>query len=197
VADNPVWRLPPDPLYLHDDALIGIAPERRLNNGAPSYHAPALVSAHIKEGDDVVHVGAGYYTAIMAFISSSGKVTAIEYDPYLAARARDNLASLGNATVIEGCGAAVDFELADVTYVNAGATRPADRWLEGLTPGGRLTLPLTRVKQMEGNVRHGRVFRIERRDTDYLVQSVMGVAIYPCEGCGRDPDGEAMDIHLR
>ncbi len=70
-------------------------------------------------------------------------------------------------------------------------THPADRWLDGLTEGGRLMLPLTRVKQMEGNVRHGRVFRIERRGTDYLVQSVVGVAIYPCEGRGRDPDAEA------
>jgi protein-L-isoaspartate(D-aspartate) O-methyltransferase len=103
----------------------------------------------------------------------------------------------GNATVIEGDGATVDFELTNVTYVNAGATHPADRSLDGLTPGGRLTLPLTRVKQMEGNVRHGRVFRIERRDTDFLVQSVMGVAIYQCEGCGRDSDAEAMDVHLR
>jgi hypothetical protein len=58
-------------------------------------------------------------------------------------------------------------------------------------------LPPTQVKQMEGDVRHGRVFRIERRDTDYLVQSVMGAAIYPCEGWGRDPDAEAMDIQLR
>jgi len=49
-------------------------------------------------------------------------------------------------------------------------------------------LPLTRVKQMEGNVRHGCAFRIERRGTDYLVQSVMGVAIYPSEGCA---DAEA------
>ena len=183
-----------DPVYLYDDVLIGIAPERGLNNGAPSYHAPVLTSAHIKQGEHVVHVGAGtgYYTAIMAqLVSSSGKITAIEYDPSLAARARDNLASLGNATVVEGDGAAVDFEPADVIYVNAGATHPADRWLDGLTEGGRLMLPLTRVKQMAGNVRHGRVFRIERRGTDYLVQSVMNVAIYPCEGCGRDPDAEA------
>jgi len=102
-----------------------------------------------------------------------------------------NLASLGNATVVQGDGAAVDFEPADVIYINAGATHPADRRLDALTEGGRLMLPLTRVKQMQGNVRHGRVFRIEWRGTDYLVQSVMGVAIYPCEGCGRDPDAEA------
>src|SRR5215467_13372712 len=47
-----------DPVYLYDDVLIGIAPERGLNNGAPSYHAPVLASAQIKEGEHVVHVGA-------------------------------------------------------------------------------------------------------------------------------------------
>jgi protein-L-isoaspartate O-methyltransferase len=32
---------------------------------------------------------------------------------------------------------------ADVIYVNAGATRPADVWLDRLKEGGRLILPLT------------------------------------------------------
>jgi protein-L-isoaspartate(D-aspartate) O-methyltransferase len=35
------------------------------------------------------------------------------------------------------------------------------------------------------------VFCIERRGPDYLVRSVSGVAVYPCEGCGRDPESEA------
>jgi protein-L-isoaspartate O-methyltransferase len=30
----------------------------------------------------------------------------------------------------------------DVIYVNAGAIRPADSWLDGLRDGGRLILPL-------------------------------------------------------
>ena len=30
---------------------------------------------------------------------------------------------------------------ADVILVNAGATRPAERWLDGLRDGGRLILP--------------------------------------------------------
>jgi protein-L-isoaspartate O-methyltransferase len=46
-----------------------------------------------------VHVGAwtGYHTAITAhLVSPSGKVTAIEFDPSLAARAGDNFASSNN-----------------------------------------------------------------------------------------------------
>ena len=62
--------------------------------------------------------------------------------------------------------------------------------LDGLTEGGRLMLPLTRTKQTDGNARHGRVFRIERRGTDYFVKGVSDVAVYPCEGCGREPASE-------
>jgi protein-L-isoaspartate(D-aspartate) O-methyltransferase len=183
-----------DPVYVYDDVLIGIVPDRGLNNGMPSYHAPVLASAGIREGEHVVHIGAGtgYYTAIMQhLVGSSGRVTAIEYEPSLAAMARDNLAGLGNVAVLQADGAAVDFDPADVIYVNAGATHPAEQWLDGLTDGGRLLLPLTRVKQTAGNVRHGRVFRIERRGTEYIVQPVTAVAVYPCEGCGRDPGSEA------
>ena len=79
-------------------------------------------------------------------VGSSGAVTAIEYDSSLAARARETLASLSNVTVVQGDGAAVDFAPADVIYVKAGATHPADPWLDGLTDGGRLLLPLTMVK---------------------------------------------------
>jgi protein-L-isoaspartate(D-aspartate) O-methyltransferase len=183
-----------DPVYVYDDVLIGILPDRNLNNGMPSYHAPLLAAAGIREGEHVVHIGAGtgYYSALMAhLVGPSGKVSAIEHDPGLAARAKDNLDSAGNVTVIEGDGAAVDFPPADVIYVNAGATHPVGRWLDGLRQGGRLLLPLTRVKQTAGNVRHGRVFCIERRGADYLVRPVSGVAVYPCEGIGRSADDEA------
>ena len=46
-------------------ARAGIVPERGLNNGMPSYHAPLIASAAIRSGEYVVHVGAGtgYYTA--------------------------------------------------------------------------------------------------------------------------------------
>jgi protein-L-isoaspartate(D-aspartate) O-methyltransferase len=75
-----------DPVYLYCDVLIGIIPERGLNNGVPSYHAPLIASAAIRSGEHVVHVGAGtgYYTAIMAhLVGSVGRVTAIEFDEAL------------------------------------------------------------------------------------------------------------------
>ena len=51
----------------------------------------------------------------------------------------------------------------DVIYVNAGATRPADAWLDWLKEGGRLILPLTADGFPNRDVRRGVVFRIERR----------------------------------
>ena len=136
-----------DPVHLYTDNVFGILPTRHINNGQPSGHARWISSAQVAEGDSVVHVGAGtgYYTAILAHLAGiSGRVTSVELEPELASRARANLAAFGNARVIEGDGAVVGFDKeADVIYVNAGVTRPADAWLDGLADGGRLILPLT------------------------------------------------------
>ena len=58
----------PDPVYLYTDDVIGILPERNLNNGQPSLHAALIAAAAPQPGEHVVHVGAGvgYYTAILA-----------------------------------------------------------------------------------------------------------------------------------
>jgi hypothetical protein len=70
-----------DPVYLYQDALVGIVPERDLNNGQPSLHAMLIAAAASRPGQHVVHIGAGvgYYTAILAhMVGESGRVTAIE-----------------------------------------------------------------------------------------------------------------------
>ena len=188
-----------DPVYLYIDNVVGIVPERRINNGAPSFHARLIASAAAGEGAHVVHIGAGtgYYTAIMAhLVGRSGKVTAIEFDPTLAARAEANLSSLPHVRVVEGDGSLVPFDAADVVYVNAGATRPADAWLDRLAEGGRLILPLTTDKGFVKNDppdpldRRGAVFRIERRGLEFLARWISPVAVIPCEGV-RDAATEA------
>src|SRR6516164_5807450 len=188
-----------DPAYLYLDHVVAILPERHLNNGQPSLHAKLLAHAGLQEGDHAVHVGAGtgYYTAIMAcLVGRSGRVTAIELDPELAARARVKLSPYPNVQVICGNGAVVPFDAADVIYVNAGATRPVDVWLDGLAEGGRLVLPLTTNSCFRRDdppvpiERRGAVFRIERRSSEFLARWISGVAIFPCEGA-RDPLSEA------
>src|SRR3982074_576126 len=116
-----------DPVYLYTDDLVGILPERRLNNGQPSLHAHLIHQASPAAGAHVVHIGTGtgYYTAILAHLAGpSGRVTGIEYEPELAARAKANFAGYPNVDIVEGDGALVPFDEADVIYVNAGSTRP-------------------------------------------------------------------------
>jgi protein-L-isoaspartate(D-aspartate) O-methyltransferase len=181
-----------DPVYLYTDDLIGILPERRINNGQPSLHARLIHHAAPTAGERVVHIGAGtgYYTAILAHLAGpSGRVTGIEYDSELAERAKANLARYPNVEIIEGDGALVSFGEADIIYVNAGCTRPAESWLDHLADGGRLILPMTSDQGFGGAgasprqwSRAGAVFRIERRGHDYFARWISSVAIFPCAG---------------
>jgi protein-L-isoaspartate(D-aspartate) O-methyltransferase len=179
-----------DPVYLYTDDLVGILPERHINNGQPSLHAHLIHEAKPGSGEHVVHVGTGtgYYTAILAhLVGPSGRVTGIEYDSELAARAKANLAPHSNVEIIEGDGALVSFDEADVIYVNAGCTQPAKNWLDRLADGGRLILPMTSdqgfgAKSPEQFASAGAVFRIERRSQDYLATWISAVAIFPCAG---------------
>jgi protein-L-isoaspartate(D-aspartate) O-methyltransferase len=116
-----------------------------------------------------VHIGAGvgYYTAILArLVGRTGRVTAIELDPALAERLAANLAGQRNIRIVQGDGAQVTFEPADCILVNAGATRPADAWIDRLVDGGRLILPLTASGFPRSDVRRGAVFCITRRGDD-------------------------------
>jgi protein-L-isoaspartate(D-aspartate) O-methyltransferase len=91
-----------NPVYLYDDVIVGIIPERNLNNGQPSFHAALIASAAPRAGEHAVHVGAGvgYYTAILhRLVGRRGRVTAIESDATLAARLGANFAGASNVRV--------------------------------------------------------------------------------------------------
>jgi protein-L-isoaspartate(D-aspartate) O-methyltransferase len=179
-----------DPVYLYQDALVGIIPERGLNNGQPWLHAMLIAAAAARPGEHVAHIGAGvgYYTAILAhMVGESGRVTAIEFHGGLAERLAANFAEQPNVRALQGDGAQIEFDSTDVIYVNASATRPADIWLDRLNDGGRLILPLTSDKGFGENPenipiqRRGAVFRIERRGNEFLAKWTSAVAIFPCE----------------
>jgi len=194
-----------DPAHLYADVLVGILPERHLNNGMPSYHALLMANAAVQAGEHVVHIGAGvgYYTAILAeLVGPEGRVSAIEYDADLARRAAENLGALPNVAVVQGDGFTTRFDPADLIYVNAGTTGPAATWLDSLKDGGRLILPLTARRFTNAGARtwlsgHGAVFRITRNGQTFEAKWLSGVGIFPCEG-GRDGEAErAIDAALR
>jgi protein-L-isoaspartate(D-aspartate) O-methyltransferase len=187
-----------DPVYLYQDALVGIIPERHLNNGQPSLHATLIAAAAPGPGEHIVHIGAGvgYYTAILAhLVGESGRVTAIEFDGGLFERLVANFLGRPNVRVLQGDGTQIEFDPAGVIYVNAGATRPADNWLDRLNDGGRLILPLTSDKGFGENPenmpiqRRGAVFGIKRRGNEFLAKWISAVAIFPCQGA-RDSECE-------
>lgn len=64
-----------DPVYLYQDALFGIIPERGLNNGQPWLHAKLIAAAAPLPGEHV-GAGAGYYTAIRPTPGSTGSAMA-------------------------------------------------------------------------------------------------------------------------
>jgi len=157
-----------------------------------------IAAAAPQPSEHVVHIGAGvgYYTAILAhMVGESGPVTAIEFDGDLAERLAANFAGQPNVRALQGDGAQIEFDPADVIYVNAGATRPAEIWLDRLKDGGRLILPLTSDKGFGENPdnipiqRRGAVFRIERCGNEFLAKWISAVAIFPCEGA-RDRESE-------
>jgi protein-L-isoaspartate(D-aspartate) O-methyltransferase len=169
-----------DPRVLYQDIVVGLAPEHRINNGEPSLHARCLGLALPQAGETAVHVGAGtgYYTAILAhLVGREGYVHAYEIDADLANRAIANLAEYTTVTVHAQSGLDGPLPSADVIYVNAGVTDVPAVWLDALTPGGRLVLPLTPTERL------GCMVIITRRSsTAYAAHVFSPAAFVGCVG---------------
>jgi len=179
-----------DPVVLYQDLVIALDPARGVNNGSPSLHARLLDTLDPGPGEHIVHVGAGagYYSAVLAeLVGPSGRVTAIEYDAALAERARASLSRYGNVEVVCADGARWPDMPADGVYVNFAVAKPADRWIEGLAPGGRLVFPLGVPGPQQSNAggRHadrGMALRIERRDAAYAARAITPAYFVWAEG---------------
>lgn len=185
-----------DPVYLYTNDVFGLVPERRVNNGQPSLHAALIAAADPRDGEHVVHVGAGvgYYTAIMGhLVGETGRVTAIEIDPGLARRAEANFQAWPHVKVVHGDGAKTAFTTADVIYINAGVARPSELWLDQLADRGRIVLPLTTDdsfrSMMVEETPIGAVFLITRTGTNFEARMISKVRIIPCDGM-RDENSE-------
>ena len=122
-------------------------------------------------------------------VGTEGRVTAIEADPELAARAIENLADRDNVQAMQGDALEADFEDADVIFVNFGLTHPHVPWLERLRPGGRLQVPIT------ANTGLGMVMRFTR--TDLVIEAKGGAPTQIFSSVsGRDPELEGRLLEL-
>lgn len=142
-----------DPAFLYQDVLVALDAARGINIGEPSLHAHCLDALAVREGEAVLHVGAGsgYYTAVLAhLVGPAGRVHAFEIDPGLAERAARNLAGLPQVGLSARSGIADGLPKADAVYVNAGITQPSRAWLDALRPGGRLLFPLQAERSLGG-----------------------------------------------
>jgi protein-L-isoaspartate(D-aspartate) O-methyltransferase len=179
-----------DSVVLCQDLVIALDSARGVNNGSPSLHAKLLEALAPKLGEHIVQVGAGagYYSAILAeLVGPAGQVTAVEFDAALAERAKSLLSGRPNVRVVHGDGARWPETPADGVYVNFAVSRPADRWIEGLTPGGRLVFPLgvPGPKRANSGGRHsdrGAALRIERRGDGYAARAVSAAYFVCAEG---------------
>jgi protein-L-isoaspartate(D-aspartate) O-methyltransferase len=182
--DQP-FETPDDaPHWLYHDVLVAIDPARSLNNGLPSFWAHNFDHLDLAPGERVLQVGAGtgYYSALLAeMVGPQGRVTAVEYDRELAARARANLGAWPQVEVVAGDGRAHDPGEVDAVVAFAGSTHPAELWLERLADGGRLLIPLT------GENWWGFMLRAVRHGEDFDAAAIGWVGIFPCAG-GRDED---------
>ena len=134
------------PHWLYHDILVAIDPARGLNNGQPSFWAHNFEHLDLQRGERVLQIGAGtgYYSAILAeIVGPAGRVTAVEFDADLAARARAALAPWRHVEVVAGDGRLHDAGEVDAVVAFAGSTHPAPLWLDRLADNGRLMMPLT------------------------------------------------------
>src|SRR5439155_13110389 len=124
------------------------------------------------------------YSAILAeIVGRAGRVTAIEIDPALAARAGENLAAAwpqATSVAADGFTFRPD-QPADAIVVNAGVTHFSSVWLDALAAeNGRLLIPLTNAEWW------GLLPRRPDEPYRYAARFAGRVGIIPCIG-GRDP----------
>jgi protein-L-isoaspartate(D-aspartate) O-methyltransferase len=134
-----------DPAILYQDIVVSLTDAGPINNGQPSLHAACMASLGPMVDETGLHIGAGtgYYTAILAhLVGQQGHIEAYEIEPALAHRAAHNLASFSQLNLECRSGSNGPVPRCNFIYVNAGATHPADAWLDALNPRGRLLFPL-------------------------------------------------------
>ena len=159
-----------------------------------------------RRSNPVPTAGWGYYTAIISeTVGANGRVTAIEADAGLAARAHENLTGYPQIKVVSADGSTQSVDAVDAFLVNAGATHPLPLWLDSLRLGARLILPLTLEGEDEESVGigmgmgllppgigAGRVLKVSRGADGYAATFVSRVQVFHCIGARSERGNELL-----
>jgi protein-L-isoaspartate(D-aspartate) O-methyltransferase len=177
---------------LYHDVFVALKSEKFLNNGQPSMIARLIAALKLSPGKRVFHCGCGtgYYTAIMAeVVGSKGSVVAAEIDSTLAEIAITNLIHYDQVKVVNRDGADVDPVRCDAILINAGVTHPHPAWLDCLSEGGVLVLPLSVARKLSAN--DAMVLGITRQHNQFAAEILSIMTIYSSPSM-RDPILQSM-----
>ena len=129
--------------------------------------ATMLEQAQLGPGMRVLEIGSGGYNAalIAELVGESGRVVSVDIDPEIVDRARACLAAAGyhrvNVVVADAEGGVPEYAPYDRIIVTVGAWDIPPAWLDQLSEGGRLVVPL-RMRGLTRSVAF-------ERDGDHLV----------------------------
>ncbi|NYF50322.1 protein-L-isoaspartate O-methyltransferase family protein [Tunturiibacter gelidoferens] len=177
---------------VYHDVFVALESKKFLNNGQPSIIARLIAALKLSPGKRAFHCGCGtgYYTAIMAeVVGSRGSVVAAEIDSTLAEIAVTNLMDYDHVKVLNRDGADVDPVPCDAILINAGVTHPHPAWLDCLSEGGVLVLPLSVGRQL--SVNDAMVLGITRRHNQFAAEILSIITIYSSPSM-RDPILQSM-----
>lgn len=129
--------------YQHDEHGVTLS-----SVSSPRIIAMMLRQLRVRPGDRVLEVGSGGYNAALLaeLVGPTGTVVSVDIDPEVVDRARACLAKAGYGRVpvvcADGGGGLADHGQFDRIIVTVEASDIPPAWIDQLTPGGRLVVPL-------------------------------------------------------
>ncbi|MGC0418278.1 methyltransferase domain-containing protein [Embleya sp. AB8] len=131
-----------------DGAHVGDGPGELASSSAsaPTAVAVELAALELADGMRVLEIGTGTGWTAALLAARGARVTTVEIDPAIAARARDAIGRAGygeSVTVVAGDGTLGHPPSApfDRVHVTAGVRRVPAAWIEQTVPGGVLVMP--------------------------------------------------------
>jgi protein-L-isoaspartate(D-aspartate) O-methyltransferase len=187
--------VPPHEAYA-DDSIITKRNERGISLSsvsAPTVVAMMLGQLQVRPGQRVLEIGSGGYNAALLreLVGPDGSVTTIDIDQEVVDRARACLAAAGYSDVRALCAdgefGAARYGPFDRIIVTVGAWDIPPAWVEQLTEGGRLVVPL-RTRGLT------RAWALERSGGHLVNRAHMMCGFVPMQGIG-EHRGRAIPLH--